>query len=152
MPASPLSRSKTWPIFRNATNLWTNDWNDKAIKLLLLRSGELSEIQFILSLFALSFLLFLSTSLNSFSCICPCWLGGASQLFCCVSNYHFIKDDSFGGRGTVSTGSSGRSACQIRCMKGNYPSTPAIHHFVLGESTTLIRISGNCAEYISWYQ
>lgn len=105
-----------------------------------------------LSLFAFSFLQFPSTSLNSFSCICPCWLGGASQLFCCVSNYHFIKDDSFGGRGTVSTGSSGRSACQIRCMKGNYPSTPAIHHFVLGETMTLIRISGNCAEYISWYQ
>lgn len=97
-----------------------------------------------LSLFALSSLNFF------FYCICPCWLGKISQLFCCVSNYHFIKDDSFGGRGTISAGSSGRGLCQIQCMNGNYPSMPAIHYFLHGGSTTLIRIRGNCAKYISF--
>lgn len=44
----------------------------------------------------------------------------APQLFRWVCNYQFIKNDSFGGWSTVSSGSRGEGACQISSVSGNY--------------------------------
>ena len=47
----------------------------------------------------------------------------APQLFRWVCNYHFIKNDSFGGWSTISSGSRGEGACQISSVSGNYLSS-----------------------------
>lgn len=47
----------------------------------------------------------------------------APQLFRWVCNYHFIKNDSFGGWSTISSGSRGEDACQIYSVSGNYLSS-----------------------------
>lgn len=47
----------------------------------------------------------------------------APQLVRWVCNYHFIKNDSFGGWSTISSGSRGEGACQISSVSGNYLSS-----------------------------
>lgn len=47
----------------------------------------------------------------------------APQLFRWVCNYHFIKNDSFGGWSTISSESRGEGACQISSVSGNYLSS-----------------------------
>lgn len=70
---------------------------------------------------------FFSLSLSAGFCCCRFILvvglhgpRQAPQLFHWVCNYHFIKNDSFGGWSTISSRSRGEGACQISTVSGNY--------------------------------